>query len=134
MTNQRIPQDRAMAIFGIADDYRVVLLAIKVFCLQAGTIIQGTPAIQMLVPIFMPLADQLGIERVHFRLILTTDRGIGQQTPPAASAVLITCAIATIAIAKFFSSRLASIGALLVALLLVNVFPAIALLLPSVIL
>ncbi len=97
-------------------------------------IIHGTPAILMLVPIFLPLADQLGIDRVHFGLILTINLGIGQQTPPVASVVLITCAIAKISIAKIIPSLMAFIGAMLVALILVNLFPAIVLWLPSVIL
>jgi tripartite ATP-independent transporter DctM subunit len=132
LTNQRIPQDIAQAILGISENYWVVLLAINVFFLLAGTIIHGTPAILMLVPIFLPLADQLGIDRVHFGLILTINLGIGQQTPPVASVVLITCAIAKISIAKIIPSMLAFIGAMLIALILVNLFPAISLWLPSV--
>ena len=132
LTNQRIPQDIAQAILGISDNYWVVLLTINVFFLLAGTIIHGTPAILMLVPIFLPLADQLGIDRVHFGLILTINLGIGQQTPPVASVVLITCAIAKISIAKIIPSMLAFFGAMLVALILVNLFPAISLWLPSV--
>ncbi len=132
LTNQRIPQEIAQAILGISENYWVVLLTINVFFLLAGTIIHGTPAILMLVPIFLPLADQLGIDRVHFGLILTINLGIGQQTPPVASVVLITCAIAKISIAKIIPSMLAFIGAMLVALILVNLFPAISLWLPSV--
>lgn len=134
LTNQRIPQEIAQAILGLSDNYWVVLLAINIFFLLAGTIIHGTPAILMLVPIFIPLADQLGIDRVHFGLILTINLGIGQQTPPVASVVLITCAIAKISIAKIIPSMLLFIAAMLVALLLVNIFPAIVLWLPSVIL
>lgn len=134
LTNQRIPQDIAQAILGISDNYWVVLAAINIFFLLAGTIIHGTPAILMLVPIFLPLADQLGIDRVHFGLILTINLGIGQQTPPVASVVLITCAIAKISIAKIIPSLMWFLLAMLVALTLVNVFPAIVLWLPSVIL
>ena len=134
LTNQRIPQEIAQAILGISENYWVVLIAINVFFLLAGTIIHGTPAILMLVPIFLPLADQLGIDRVHFGLILTINLGIGQQTPPVASVVLITCAIAKISIAKIVPSMLWFIGAMIVALILVNLFPAISLWLPSVIL
>ncbi|MDG3041008.1 TRAP transporter large permease [Roseicyclus marinus] len=134
LTNQQIPQTIAQGILGLSDNYWVVLLAINVFFLLAGTIIHGTPAILMLVPIFLPLADQLGIDRVHFGLILTINLGIGQQTPPVASVVLITCAIAKISIAKIIPPMMAFIAAMLVALILVNVFPAIVLWLPSVIL
>ncbi|MEM1049922.1 MAG: TRAP transporter large permease [Pseudomonadota bacterium] len=134
LTNQRIPQDIAQAILGISDNYWVVLLAINAFFLIAGTIVHGTPAILMLVPIFLPLADQLGIDRVHFGLIVTINLGIGQQTPPVASVVLITCAIARISLAAIIPSMLWFIGAMLVALLLVNLFPALSLWLPAVIL
>jgi len=134
LTNQRIPQDIAQAILGISDNYWVVLAVINLFFLLAGTIIHGTPAILMLVPIFLPLADQLGIDRVHFGLILTINLGIGQQTPPVASVVLITCAIAKISIAKIIPSMMMFISAMLVALVLINLFPALSLWLPSVIL
>jgi tripartite ATP-independent transporter DctM subunit len=134
LTNQRIPQDIALAILGISDNYWIVLAAINIFFLLAGTIIHGTPAILMLVPIFLPLADQLGIDRVHFGLILTINLGIGQQTPPVASVVLITCAIAKISIAKILPSLMWFLLAMVVALIIVNVFPPVVLWLPSVIL
>lgn len=134
LTNQRIPQDIAEAILSISDNYWVILLAINAFFLIAGTIVHGTPAILMLVPIFLPLADQLGIDRVHFGLIVTINLGIGQQTPPVASVVLITCAIAKISLAAILPSMLWFIGAMLIALTLVNVFPALSLWLPSVLL
>ncbi len=134
LTNQRIPAEIAMAILSISDNYWVLLAAINIFFLLAGTIIHGTPAILMLVPIFIPLADQLGIDRVHFGLILTINLGIGQQTPPVASVVLITCAIARISISEIIPHMLWFIVAMLIALILVNVFPAISLWLPSVIL
>jgi TRAP-type C4-dicarboxylate transport system permease large subunit len=134
LTNQQIPQEIAQAILNISDNYWVVLLTINLFFLLAGTIIHGTPAILMLVPIFLPLADQLGIDRVHFGLIVTINLGIGQQTPPVASVVLITCAIARISIAAIVPSMLWFIGAMLVALTLINLLPGLSLWLPSVIL
>lgn len=133
LTNQRIPQDIAQAILGISDNYWVVLLAINAFFLIAGTIVHGTPAILMLVPIFLPLADQLGIDRVHFGLIVTINLGIGQQTPPVASVVLITCAIARISLSAIIPSMLWFIGAMLIALVIVNAFPGLSLWLPSLI-
>lgn len=71
LTNQRIAQDIAEAILGLSDNYWVVLFVINMFFLLAGAIIHGTPAILMLVPVFLPLADQLGIDRLNFGLILT---------------------------------------------------------------
>ncbi|MCA1770274.1 MAG: TRAP transporter large permease [Halomonas sp.] len=134
LTNKGIPQDIAEGILGISDNYWVVLLAINVFFLLAGTIVHGTPAILMLVPIFLPLADQLGIDRVHFGLIVTINLGIGQQTPPVASVVLVTCSIARISIGAIIPSLGWFLLAMLVVLALINVFPALSLWLPSIIL
>ncbi|MBE0487638.1 MAG: TRAP transporter large permease [Halomonas sp.] len=134
LTNKGIPQDIAEGILGISDNYWVVLLAINVFFLLAGTIVHGTPAILMLVPIFLPLADQLGIDRVHFGLIVTINLGIGQQTPPVASVVLVTCSIARISIGAIIPSLAWFLLAMLVVLALINVFPALSLWLPSIIL
>lgn len=134
LTNQGIPQDIAEGILGISDNYWIVLLAINVFFLLAGTIVHGTPAIFMLVPIFLPLADQLGIDRVHFGLIVTINLGIGQQTPPVASVVLVTCSIARISIGAIIPALMWFLAAMLVVLALINVFPALSLWLPSVIL
>ncbi|MDR5906525.1 TRAP transporter large permease [Franzmannia qiaohouensis] len=134
LTNKGIPQDIAQGILGISDNYWVVLLAINIFFLLAGTIVHGTPAILMLVPIFLPLADQLGIDRVHFGLIVTINLGIGQQTPPVASVVLVTCSIARISIGAIIPSLAWFLLAMLVVLALINVFPALSLWLPSIIL
>lgn len=134
LTNQQIPHEIANAILSISDNYWVLLIAINVFFLLAGTIIHGTPAILMLVPIFLPLADQLGIDPIHFGLIVTINLGIGQQTPPVASVVLITCAIAKISISQIIPSMLWFIGAMLIALIIINVFPFFSLWLPSVLL
>lgn len=59
LTNQCIPQDIAQAILGISDNDWVVLAAINIFFLLAGTMTLGMPAILMLVPIILPLADQM---------------------------------------------------------------------------
>lgn len=134
LTNQRIPQEIAEAILNISDNRWVVLAAINAFFLIAGTIIHGTPAILMLVPIFLPLADELGIDRVHFGLIVTINLGIGQQTPPVASVVLITCAIARISLAAIIPSLVWFLAAMVVALILVNAIPALSLWLPSILL
>ena len=134
MTTQRIPQDIAFFILHLSDNYWVTLAVINIFFLMAGTIIHGTPAILMLVPIFLPLVDQLGIDRVHFGLIVTVNLGIGQQTPPVASVVLMTCMIARISIATIVPSLMWFLGAMLVALIFINIFPALSLWLPSLVL
>jgi TRAP-type C4-dicarboxylate transport system permease large subunit len=85
----------------------------------------------MLVPIFMPLVNELGVDPVHFGLIVTMNLGIGQQTPPVASVVLITCAVAKISIAEILKPLSYFLGVMVLCLIIVNLFPALSLWLPN---
>ncbi|TVR86061.1 MAG: TRAP transporter large permease [Spirochaetaceae bacterium] len=134
LSYEGIPVRIAQGITSISDNYWVILVLINTFFLLAGTVIHGTPAILMLVPIFLPLADQLGIDRVHFGLLVTINLGIGQQTPPVASVVLMTCAIARIRISEILPSMGWFLLAMLIALILVSAFPIISLFLPQLLL
>ncbi|NJK72010.1 MAG: TRAP transporter large permease [Synechococcaceae cyanobacterium SM2_3_60] len=134
LTRQRIPQQIAEGILNVSDNYWVVLFLINLFFLLAGTIIHGTPAILLLVPIFMPLVREFGVDPVHFGLIVTLNLGIGQQTPPVASVVLITCAVAKIPMRDILRPLSYFLVSMVACLVLVNVFPQISLWLPSVLL
>lgn len=132
MTRQGIPQQIAEAILSTSDNYWVLLIMINVFFLLAGMIIHGTPSILLLVPIFLPIADSLGIDRVHFGMIITMNLGIGQQTPPVASVLLIVCSIAKVRMLEILPYLSIFLAAMLVALILITIFPSISLFLPSV--
>lgn len=132
MTRQGIPQEIAQGILSLTDNYWALLALINIFFLLAGMIIHGTPSILLLVPIFLPLADELGIDRVHFGMIITMNLGIGQQTPPVASVLLIVCSIAKLRIMEILPYLSVFLAAMLVALILVTLFPPISLLLPSI--
>jgi tripartite ATP-independent transporter DctM subunit len=131
LTRQQIPQGIAEGILNVSDNYWVVLILLNLFFLFAGTVIHGTPAILMLVPIFMPLVNELGVDPVHFGLIVTMNLGIGQQTPPVASVVLITCAVAKISIAEILKPLSYFLGVMVLCLIIVNLFPALSLWLPN---
>jgi C4-dicarboxylate transporter, DctM subunit len=132
MTRQGIPQEIAQSILSISDNYWALLIMINVFFLLAGMVIHGTPSILLLVPIFLPIADNLGIDRVHFGMIITMNLGIGQQTPPVASVLLIVCSIAKLRILEILPYLSVFLAAMLVALILITIFPSISLLLPSI--
>jgi len=131
LTRQQIPQGIAEGILNVSDNYWVVLILLNLFFLFAGTVIHGTPAILMLVPIFMPLVEELGVDPVHFGLIVTMNLGIGQQTPPVASVVLITCAVAKISIAQILKPLSYFLGVMLICLMIINLFPGLSLWLPN---
>ena len=93
--------------------------------------LHSAAAIVMVVPIVWPLVHDLGIDPIHFGLIVTLNLGIGQQTPPVASVLLTTCAIAKLSIADVMRVNILFILAMLCVLVLVTYVPEITLWLPS---
>ena len=85
----------------------------------------GAAAIILVVPIVMPLVQQIGIDPIHFGLILTLNLAIGQQTPPVASVLATSCSIAKTDMWEVTKVNLPMIFVLFVVLMLVTYVPAI---------
>jgi len=92
-----------------------------------GMFLHSAAAIILVVPIVMPLVNAVGIDPVHFGLIVTLNLGIGQQTPPVASVLMTACSIAKADIWEVSKVNLRFIGVLAFVLLLVTYIPAIPL-------
>jgi C4-dicarboxylate transporter DctM subunit len=71
-----------------------VLAMLNVLFFGLGCVMHGAAAIVLVVPIVMPLVRQLGIDPVHFGIVVTLNIAIGQQTPPVASVLAVACSIA----------------------------------------
>jgi tripartite ATP-independent transporter DctM subunit len=96
LTSERIPQQFARAILETTSNKYLVLLFLNFFFFLAGMFLHSAAAIILIVPIVMPLIKQLGIDPIHFGIIVTINLGVGQQTPPVATVLLTTAAIAGI--------------------------------------
>jgi TRAP-type C4-dicarboxylate transport system permease large subunit len=131
LTNEQVPQRLAQAVLGITTDRALVLLFLNIFLLIAGCFLHSAAAILLIVPIVMPLVRQIGVDPVHFGIIVTLNLSIGQQTPPVASVLLTACAVAKQPVGKVFKEAVPFIVVLLVVLALVTYVPAIPLLLPN---
>jgi len=125
LTEQQIPQQLASWIAGLTDNKLAVLAILNVFFLVVGLFVHSAAAIILVVPIVMPLVNAVGIDPVHFGLIVTLNLGIGQQTPPVASVLMASCAIAKADMWKVTRVNLPFIGVLLATLLLVTYVPAV---------
>ena len=125
LTEQQIPQQLASWIAGLTDNKFAVLAILNVFFLVVGLFVHSAAAIILVVPIVMPLVNAVGIDPVHFGLIVTLNLGIGQQTPPVASVLMASCAIAKADMWKVTRVNLPFIGVLLATLLLVTYVPAV---------
>ena len=127
LANEQLPQKVAAARGGVTDDYVLRLLLINVFLLLLGMFLHASAAIIVVVPMLLPLAQQMGIDPVHFGVIVCLNLGIGQQTPPVASVLLTVCSATGIRIEQVMGYGRWFILAMFVTLMVVSYTPATAL-------
>jgi C4-dicarboxylate transporter, DctM subunit len=127
LTEQQVPQKLAGAIIHITSNKWVVLAILNLLFLVLGLFLHSAAAIILTVPVVMPLVNTVGIDPVHFGLVVTVNLGIGQQTPPVASVLATSCAIAREDIWTVSRTNVYFVGVLLAVLLLVTYIPAIPL-------
>ena len=123
LTEAQLPQTLAHSMTGLTSNPYVVLLLLNVFFLILGMFLHSAAAIILTVPIVMPMVTAVGIDPIHFGLVLTLNLAIGQQTPPVASVLIASCAIAKSDIWHTTRVNLPFIGALLFVLLLCTYVP-----------
>ena len=124
LTEARVPQQVALAITGLTDSKLAILALLNVFLLAIGLFLHSAAAIILVVPIVMPLVQALGIDPVHFGLIVTLNLGIGQQTPPVASVLVTACSVAKADIWAVTRANLWFIAVLMAVLLVVTYVPS----------
>lgn len=125
LTEMQLPQQLAQEITAITSDPVAVLALLNILLLLLGMFLHGAAAIILVVPIVMPLVTQIGIDPIHFGLILTLNLAIGQQTPPVASVLATACSIAKTDMWEVTKVNLPMIFVLFVVLMLVTYVPAI---------
>ncbi|MBN2212360.1 MAG: TRAP transporter large permease, partial [Sedimentisphaerales bacterium] len=88
---ENIPQSVSAALIGLSDNPIVILLIINALLLFVGTFMDMTPAILIFTPIFLPVAKSLGLNPVHFGIIMITNLCIGLCTPPVGTCLFVGC-------------------------------------------
>lgn len=125
LTRTQVPQDLAAAMLELTDSKYVILLILNLFFLVIGFFLHSAAAIILVIPIVIPLIQQVGIDPVHFGLVVTLNLAIGQQTPPVASVLITACAVARANIWEVSKVNIWFIAVLLVVLLICTYVPAI---------
>ena len=92
LTSEQIPQKFARMILETTSNKYLILLFLNIFFLIAGMFLHSAAAIILIVPIVMPLIRQIGVDPIHFGIIVTINLGVGQQTPPVATVLFTTAA------------------------------------------
>jgi tripartite ATP-independent transporter DctM subunit len=123
LTEIQAPQKLAHAVAALTQNKWFVLALLNVLFLLLGMFLHSAAAIILVVPVVMPLVRSVGIDPVHFGLIVTVNLGIGQQTPPVASVLMVACSIAKATVWEVTRVNIWFIGVLLAVLLLVTYVP-----------
>lgn len=131
MTNADIPYMISDFLTGFSDNLLVILLVINITLLIVGVFMDMTPAVLIFTPIFLPVVSELGMNPVHFGIMLIFNLCIGLCTPPVGSALFVGCSVANVKLQDLIKPMLPFYFVLILILILVTYVPSISLFLPN---
>ncbi|EKG33479.1 TRAP transporter large permease [Pseudomonas avellanae] len=134
LTLMDIPMKITTAFLTLSDNRYVILMCINVMLLLLGTVMDMAPLILILTPILLPVIVGVGVDPVHFGMIMLVNLGIGLITPPVGAVLFVGAAVGKVTIEATVKALLPFYVALFLVLMLVTYVPAISLWLPSVVL
>ena len=134
MTLMQIPMKITAALTALSDNRYVIMALINGLLLVLGTLMDMAPLILILTPILMPVITSIGVDPVHFGMIMMVNLGIGLLTPPVGGVLFVGAAVAKLPMEQVVKALLPFFGALLLVLIAVTYIPALSLLLPSLLL
>ena len=130
MTLMQIPSKITAALTAFTDNRVVVLLLINLLLLALGTLMDMAALLLILTPILLPVVVALGVDPVHFGMIMIINLGIGLITPPVGSVLFVGSAVGGIPIEKVVKALMPFFGLLIIVLGFVTFVPALSLWLP----
>lgn len=131
MSFENIPQSVSDVLLGLSDNKFVILLIINLLLLFVGTFMDMTPAILIFTPIFLPVMENLGVDPVHFGIIMVMNLCVGLCTPPVGAVLFIGVSVAKTSIQKVIKPLMPLYLVMAIVLLLITFIPAISLWLPT---
>jgi tripartite ATP-independent transporter DctM subunit len=130
MALEQLPRTVANIILGITENKYTFLLLVNVLLLFMGMIMETSASVILLAPILLPIAIQLGIDPLHFALVMLVNLNIGLITPPVGVCLFVAAPIAGVTIEKLSKAVLPFVGAELFALMLLTYIPELVLVVP----
>lgn len=130
MATENIPQAVASLLADLPGGVIVFLLLTNLIYWLLGMLLEGAPAIILLVPITLPIAVQLGIDPVHYGIILIANQGIAVMTPPIGISLFVACSVGKVTVADVAKTLIPYLLVMAGVLMLITFVPEIALFLP----
>lgn len=127
---ENIPQAISEGLLNMVESGVAILLIMNLILLIVGAFIDITPAILIFTPIFLPVAVQLGIDPIHFGIIIVFNLTVGLCTPPVGTVLFVGCSVADVPITKVIKPLIPMFVVMIVSLLLITFVPEISLFLP----
>lgn len=131
MSYENIPNQISETLLSISDNPIVVLLLINLILLFVGVFMDMTPAVLIFTPIFLPVVTDMGIDPIHFGIIMILNLCIGLCTPPVGSVLFIGCSVSGLSIQKVIKPLLPFFFVMILVLLIITYFPQLSLWLPQ---
>ena len=131
MAWERIPPRIASWIVTLTTNPYILLFVINVLLIFVGMLIEGTAALILLTPILVPVVVKVGVDPVHFGLIMVLNLTIGGVTPPVGTLMFTTCSILKVPLEKFTREAMPFLGAMFLVLFLITYIPGLVLWLPN---
>lgn len=131
LTTQQVAPALAKLMLSISSDPLIFLLLVNVVLLLAGMLLETASAIIVFTPILLPVALQMGIDPVHFGIVMVLNLTIGLTTPPVGICLYIVCSISRLSLEEVVRAALPFLGVCIGVLLLVTYFEDISLFLPE---
>ncbi len=128
---ERIPYTLAHMVLDLSGNKYMFLLLINLFLLIVGMFVEGGPAIIIITPLLVPILSELGVDLVHFGIVMTFNLAIGGLTPPFGSMLFVCTSILKVPLLNMLKETMPFIIALIIALFVITYVPSIALLLPN---
>ena len=130
MAYENIPQNVANALLALSSNKIVILIIINIILLFIGTFMDMTPAVLIFTPIFLPVVVQLGVNPIHFGIIMVMNLSVGLCTPPVGSVLFVGCSVANLPITKVIKPLIPMFLSMIFALLLVTYIEELSLFIP----
>lgn len=131
MSYESIPQEISAGLLGISNNPIVILIIINLILLFVGIFMDMTPAVLIFTPIFLPIVTQMGIDPIHFGIIMILNLCIGLCTPPVGSVLFVGCGVANLKIQQVVRPLLPLFIAMLVVLMIITYVPELSVWVPE---
>ena len=131
LTWERIPQELTQLLLDFTDNKYLMLAVINLLLLALGMIIEGGAAMIIVAPLLVPVATSLGIDPIHFGMVMIVNIMIGGVTPPFGSMMFTTCSVTKVPISAFVKEVWPFLLALLFSLVVITYIPALVMFLPN---